>query len=213
MDRTCGRTRWQESGRSRTGRSTGARRAAGFLLATALLSGCSHFKPYYRSGGLPLDQDPAASQIDHRLLLIGDAGDANPDGEPALELLAKRARLLPEQTTVVYLGDNVYERGMPPPGQAEAADQAAQAANFFFPKVFDSREKAEQCLNAEIDVVRGTPARSIFVPGNHDWDPFAAGGWKRIVSSSPAPDLAAASMNACWSTMRFQPPAAKGSQS
>ena len=59
------------------------------------------------------------SLIDHRLILIGDSGDANPDDEPALDLLEERVRVAPYQTTVVFLGDNVYETGMPDPTDLE----------------------------------------------------------------------------------------------
>ena len=147
------------------------------LTATA----CVHTKPYYRGGRLTATTPAAATQVDHRLLLIGDAGDANPDGEPVLELLARQVRQLPDRTTVAFLGDNVYERGLPE-AVPEALDEAAQAANVILPKLFDSRKEAERCLDAQIDTVRGTTARGIFIPGNHDWDPFEAGGWKRVLS-------------------------------
>jgi hypothetical protein len=56
---------------------------------------------------------PAGSAVDHRLVLIGDAGDPDPDGEPTLRALEAHVRQMPERTTVVFLGDNVYETGMP----------------------------------------------------------------------------------------------------
>ena len=96
------------------------------------------------------------SQVDHRLLLLGDAGEPSSNGEPALEVLGHQARLMPERTTVVFLGDNVYERGMPDPIEPEKAalDTAAAAADVVLPDVFDSRKEAERHLNAQIDVVR-----------------------------------------------------------
>lgn len=154
------------------------------LLVLALTnSACVHLTPYYRGGRVVTAAPLEPVQIDHRLLLIGDAGDANPDGEPALELLARQVRQLPDRTTVTFLGDNVYERGMPEVSP-EAVDAAAQAANVILPKVFDSRHEAERCLDAQIDTVRGTRARAIFIPGNHDWDPFEADGWRRVLAQA-----------------------------
>jgi hypothetical protein len=152
------------------------------LLGAALTtSACSATQPYYSAGKISVA--PAAdAQVDHRLLLIGDAGDADPKGEPALELLARQVRLLPDRTTVAFLGDNVYERGMPEAGESKAAGEAAEAANAILPKVFDSRQQAERLLDAQVDTVRGTAAKGVFIPGNHDWDPFAAGGWKRVLA-------------------------------
>ncbi len=163
-------------------RVTAPRFTTALVLAVALTSGaCTHLAPYYRAGRMTLVPPSAEAQVDHRLLLVGDAGDADPNGEPALELLGRQVRLLPDRTTVAFLGDNVYERGMPEAGESPAADEAAEAANAVLPKVFDSRQQAERLLDAQIDTVRGTPAEGIFIPGNHDWDPFAAGGWKRVL--------------------------------
>lgn len=162
---------------------TPRRSSALLAIALALTStACAHWTPYYRSRELATAQPYAvASEVDHRLLLIGDAGDPNPDGEPALELLKNHIRAMPDRTTLVFLGDNVYERGVPEESSA-AVDGAAQAANVLLPKIFDSRDEAERCLNAQIDTVRGTTARAIFIPGNHDWDPFGTGGWKRVLA-------------------------------
>lgn len=154
--------------------------AGAWLIA---LSACTHFTPYYRDQRRRVT-GLADSQIDHRLLLVGDAGDPNPAGEPTLELLTNRVNLLPNRTTVVFLGDNIYERGMPDPIKpAEvAADTAKDIADEVLPGVFASRQQAERYLNAQIDVIRGTAARAIFIPENHDWDQFGTQGWSRVLN-------------------------------
>jgi len=157
-------------------------------LAIALLPACAHVSPYYRNGQQRLVPSVADAEIDHRLLLLGDAGDPDPAGEPALQLLAARVRQLPARTTVLFLGDNVYQRGMPAPvppedaAKEKVAEQAAAAADALIVNVFDSRKDAERRIDAQIDVVRYTPARAIFIPGNHDWDQFELGGWDRILN-------------------------------
>lgn len=150
------------------------------LMLASASTACTRLTPYY-GAGLPIAPPLVASQVDHRLLLIGDAGDADPAGEPALDLLGRQARLLPDRTTVVFLGDNIYERGMPEAGKPVALDEAAQAANVVLLNIFNSRLEAERRLNAQIDTVRGTKVPAIFIPGNHDWDPFDLLGWKRVL--------------------------------
>lgn len=153
-------------------------------LALALafeVAGCVYAKPYATVPRARQPEPVSEARIDHRLLLVGDAGDVDPAGEPALQLLRDIVREMPDRTTVVFLGDNIYERGMPDP-EPMVLDQAAQAANVLLPKVFDSRREAERCLDAQIDAVRGTVARAIFLPGNHDWDPFQPGGWRRVLN-------------------------------
>ena len=156
------------------------------MVGACLAGACTHFSPYYRS---KLARDvPSAdlNQVDHRLLLIGDAGDPDRAGEPTLELLAHQVALLPERTTVAFLGDNAYERGMPTldqkPAVEEVAEEVAEAMAAPIVKLSDDRAEAERAINAQIDTVRGTKAHAIFVPGNHDWDPFEEGGWSRIVA-------------------------------
>jgi hypothetical protein len=172
-------------------------------VAVLTSAACTRLAPYYREGRMTLVPPPASAQVDHRLILIGDAGDADPNGEPALHLLARQVRLLPDRTTVAFLGDNVYERGMPEPDVSEAAGEAADAANAVLPKVFSSRQQAEKLLDAQIDTVRGTTATGIFIPGNHDWDPFAAGGWKRILEEQNY--LRAASQSGAGVDVRMVP--------
>lgn len=165
----------------------------GGALALAVAA-CTHLTPYYRNE-LAKEVAPAdAAQIDHRLILIGDAGDPATDGEPVLILAARRVRQMPERTTVVFLGDNAYERGMPekPTEPAEeAADVAKEVVDTVLLDLFASRREAERAINAQIDVVRGSGARGIFIPGNHDWDQFEeTGGWDRILEQGKFIDAA-----------------------
>lgn len=163
-------------------------RAAFFRWCVVLLplqiASCSYaITPYVRPGVTAVDA-VRNQEVDHRLLLIGDAGDPDPDGEPALETLRAEVNRLPERTTVVFLGDNVYDRGMPAPIKKgeESLDAAADVADEFLPDVFVSRQEAERNLNAQIAVVQDTTSRAIFIPGNHDWDQFEIGGWDRILA-------------------------------
>jgi hypothetical protein len=99
------------------------------------------------------------------LFLVGDAGTP---GENAVlrvletDVTAAVAALGAERVAVVFLGDNVYPDGMPPPARAA------------------ERRRAEAVLDAQLAVVAGGRARAVFVPGNHDWNSGRAGGWARV---------------------------------
>ncbi len=100
-------------------------------------------------------------QADAILLLIGDAGNPDRRGEPVLRALTREAARDPLRTVVLFLGDNVYPRGLPRPGAP-------------------GRAEAERRLAAQVDAVRLAGARAVFVPGNHDWDMDGEDGWNAV---------------------------------
>lgn len=97
----------------------------------------------------------------HVLLLIGDAGAPAEGGEPVLVALRRDIERDPARTTVVFLGDNVYPAGLPAEGDPE-------------------RREMERRLDDQVDAVRDTGARGLFIPGNHDWDKGGADGWEAV---------------------------------
>ena len=127
------------------------RRAAPWLL----LSGCAVHAI------TPPVPAPAPDEVVSTLLLIGDAGALRAGGEPVLQALAREAAVAPDRSTIVFLGDNVYPRGIPD-------------------SVSPSRAEAERRLAAQLDVGGETSVPSIFVPGNHDWAKHAESGWDAI---------------------------------
>ncbi|HEX7239870.1 MAG TPA: metallophosphoesterase [Longimicrobiaceae bacterium] len=120
------------------------------LLALLPLGGCG--KSFLNVGKL-IDQI-AQDSIAQDLFLVGDAGLPAPGGEPVLQALQKAMARSPGNTFVVYLGDNIYPRGLYDSTAAE-------------------RREGERILDAQIAAVREGGARGVLVPGNHDW---AAGG-------------------------------------
>lgn len=113
----------------------------------------------------PRLQTPAAppaptASVEATVFLVGDAGGAKSDDQV---LAALRAELIaePAAPTVVFLGDNVYPAGIPPEGHPD-------------------RDEAERRLLTQADAVRGTSARAIFIPGNHDWGHSGEDGWEAI---------------------------------
>ena len=101
--------------------------------------------------------------IDVTLYLIGDAGVPRQGFEPVLAALTREAGADSgggTERVIVFLGDNIYPVGMPARNDPE-------------------RGEAERRINDQMAVSR-TGARTIFVPGNHDWDAERAGGWDAI---------------------------------
>ncbi len=129
------------------------------VAAVALVTACTTaLKPATRPAPVaPLDS------IDVALFLIGDAGSPAYDKEPVLHELARQSdSLRPVRQYVVFLGDNVYPRGVPPVDHPTRLD-------------------AERRLAAQVhgDQER-IAAEGFLVPGNHDWDRQGRDGWNAI---------------------------------
>ncbi|HEU5303315.1 MAG TPA: metallophosphoesterase, partial [Gemmatimonadales bacterium] len=95
------------------------------------------------------------------LYLIGDAGAPNPSGEPVLQALTRDAGSGRSRRVVVFLGDNIYPRGLPAAGAP-------------------GRAEAERRLAAQVAALRAAGATGYFVPGNHDWARFGQDGWAAV---------------------------------
>lgn len=132
------------------------------LLYLLIIVNCSHNRPYYRPGEIsPADTAIGASSIRQRVLLIGDAGGAEAQ-EPSLATLQAWAAEMPEKTAVIFLGDNIYPKGLPPENVPQRAE-------------------AEQRLLRQLEAVKASGARGIFVPGNHDWAKGAPEGRENLL--------------------------------
>lgn len=94
--------------------------------------------------------------IAKRIILIGDAGELNYGREPVIDA-ARNLILFDKNTTVIYLGDNIYNSGLPPD---------------FMPDY----NKYKSVLDSQINIANGTDAKVIFIPGNHDWNNEALDG-------------------------------------
>jgi Omp85 superfamily domain/Calcineurin-like phosphoesterase len=98
--------------------------------------------------------------IRYRVIFIGDAGEMNAFQQKSLRHAA--AHVLEGKTTVIYLGDNVYPRGMSLPGDKDQA-------------------KNEDILRSQYVPMRAKGAPVFFVPGNHDWDKSGVNGLDKII--------------------------------
>ncbi len=89
-------------------------------------------------------------EIDYTLFLVGDSGEPSIINQPLGSVLREQIRKSGNNSTLLYLGDNIYPKGMPDEGHK-------------------GREVSESILKAQTDWIRGLDAKGIFIPGNHDW--------------------------------------------
>ena len=121
--------------------------ALGLILFTACaFLGCSHTTPYIGIESVSFSQ---SGNVQYRMIAIGDAG-AQTEEEPVSQTLVHWASRLPEKTTIFFLGDNIYEHGMPSESDSE-------------------KPRAMQRINYQVHSVLQSKAEGIFIPGNHDW--------------------------------------------
>jgi hypothetical protein len=90
-------------------------------------------------------------KIEHSFYLIGDAGNSTlQEDAVALTYLKKHLKNASKEATLIFLGDNVYETGIP----------EEKSKNY---------PLAKRRIEAQIKVAQDFSGKSIFIPGNHDW--------------------------------------------
>ena len=94
---------------------------------------------------------PKGKQIEHSFYFLGDGGNSSiGENTSAIKHFASALDNASEQSTAVFLGDNIYESGFPE-------------------KNSENRSLAEHRLQVQIDATKNFKGDAIFIPGNHDW--------------------------------------------
>ena len=92
------------------------------------------------------------SKIAHTFFLIGDAGTTDDEkSKSTLNLLHEQLLKSDKNATLLFLGDNIYPKGMPPKEDK-----------------FDYN-LAEKKLSNQLEISKDFKGKTIFIPGNHDW--------------------------------------------
>ncbi|MCL1666961.1 metallophosphoesterase [Elizabethkingia ursingii] len=92
-----------------------------------------------------------SSKVAHRFFLIGDAGNADePRAQNTLNLLQKRLKEASPNSTLLFLGDNIYPLGMP-----DEKDPGYDLAKLK--------------LENQLKIAKDYKGNTIVIPGNHDW--------------------------------------------
>jgi hypothetical protein len=112
----------------------------------------------------PIPRAAPATGVETSIILIGDAGAPDASREPVLRALVEELASASSPSIVVFLGDNIYPKGMPQPGEG-------------------GRAEAERRLDAQVDAVLESGATGIFIPGNHDWNFAGSGGRARVIEA------------------------------
>jgi hypothetical protein len=92
--------------------------------------------------------------------LIGDAGEHRHPG-PALQLLEQQLQNEDERSAVIFLGDNVYPKGVFKDGSRQRDSSVAK-------------------LFSQLDRLKNYPGQAYVIPGNHDWRKSKWGGLKQV---------------------------------
>ena len=123
-------------------------------------------RPNYRKAGVDWQRNlpPDSANIRYRVFLIGDVGNPiapEKGGEPSLNFLRQQIMKAGKNSTTIYLGDNIYNYGMPEEGAYD-------------------RKIAEKRLTTQLDIFRGYPGEKYMTPGNHDWIQGLPGGLAQV---------------------------------
>ncbi|WP_116790418.1 metallophosphoesterase [Flavobacterium psychrotrophum] len=125
------------------------------LVLLLVFSSCATHHSQYGKKAMPSLQDSIAARsadsVAHRFYLVGDAGYANePNAQVLIKNIGSRLEHEAKNTTLFFLGDNIYPLGMP------AEDNK-------------DRKEAEASLNTQIALAKLFSGKTYFIPGNHDW--------------------------------------------
>lgn len=120
------------------------------ILFVLLVVSCATYKPQYHSD-YQAEVYPIDKKVVHRFFLLGDAGNGLvEDTINHTNSLVSQLNKASKNSTLLFLGDNIYPKGMPEIGHK-------------------NRKEAEEKLQNQIDLATGFKGKTIFIPGNHDW--------------------------------------------
>ncbi len=121
------------------------------IIISICIYGCATYKAQYANKKSPktieINKKPT-----HSFYLIGDAGNVAKEGEQltSLNFFEQELTNASENSTALFLGDNVYPVGI-------------------YPKKHQDYKLSKYRLEIQTAVAKKNKGRSIFIPGNHDW--------------------------------------------
>ena len=127
-----------------------------------LIVSCATYKPKYAQefSGEALDDN---KEISHTFYLIGDAGLSPIGGmNPVLKSFKSKLDTASENSTTIFLGDNIYPAGLPNKKDSTKA-----------------YIEAKSHLDAQLNTLANYKGKRVFIPGNHDWYNEGLKGLKR----------------------------------
>jgi Omp85 superfamily domain/Calcineurin-like phosphoesterase len=117
--------------------------------------------PYYSKSQVNWEKDTITGKVEHTLYLIGDAGDPDFSKPSGLKILGNHLKNESAESSVIFLGDNSYKRGVPEENS-------------------NKRTVAENNIQGQTDMLKTFQGQVYFIPGNHDWDRWSKVGWEGV---------------------------------
>lgn len=132
------------------------------FLFLSFLNSCAVKQPMYGENITnPLKDKSKNEATAHTFYLIGDAGNADENQkEDVISFFKAKLKLADKNSTLLFLGDNIYPSGMP-----DLTDP--------------NRKSAERKIDLQLSLADGYKGKTIFIPGNHDWYSDGIIGLKR----------------------------------
>jgi hypothetical protein len=152
------------------------------LFLIIAIQSCATLHPQFGKEALPVkDNFDAPENVSHTFFLIGDAGNWDGPEKPAVfSLLEQQLKKADSASTMLVLGDNVYPDGLPKPGDKNYAS-------------------AKMKLQKQLELAKAFKGKTIFIPGNHDWDSGIEGlkGEEKLVKEGLGQKKAFLPKNSC----------------
>jgi len=100
--------------------------------------------------------------ISHSVFLIGDAGEPDQAADN-LSLLKRHLDIAGENSSLIFLGDNIYPVGLGDKGNP-------------------NRTLQEHKLRLQLEVAKDYKGNTFVIPGNHDWAKGKQDGWQHVLN-------------------------------
>jgi predicted phosphodiesterase len=135
-----------------------------WFLITYLRERKYRHQPYYKKTVAKwAEKVPPAQPPIYSVALIGDTGNVAADGsDPVLNLLYDWTQKAGKKSWTVFLGDNIYPKGIPPQTDRK-------------------RTSAEEKLIAQLKIFENYQGKVTFIGGNHDWNKGRSDGYSYIL--------------------------------
>jgi hypothetical protein len=137
-----------------------------FILFILCFSACSTTnRTFYKDSAKNWQSSNTESlkELVHTLYLVGDGGDIDDptQGNFVMDAVKHKISKEDENTSLVFLGDNIYPAGMPK-------------------KDDPTRALSEAIIKSQLQLATEFPGKTYFIPGNHDWNRMSKGGLKAM---------------------------------
>lgn len=119
-------------------------------------------KPFISKANTEWFQHSINGEVSHTVYLVGDAGEpiVN-EGTSCMALLKQHLSDAEQNSSVIFLGDNIYPDGM-----------VEESSSF--------RKNAEKSIGNQLKTLADFKGNVFFIPGNHDWSKWSSDGWDGV---------------------------------